>query len=600
MTMRKLLDQLRCFDHSEAEAEASGRHGQAGFGSVPEAIWVAAVHLWRQRLFLSFSEAPSPEKAFEDLCATGATSMGLHDWQTRLQAMGLTNDADEAAASFGILVSFKHSRWMPRQHGNDRKPATVGPNDLARALRLAAPLPAQGLALRHLRERLLEEFGGLSKAFEHIAGSAKEEVTLEAWLRGLLQGLWITQAEALKCWVLFDLTSDGNLTQAAFTKSLNRAEAVSKLQGLCGQLVQRHNIVSRGFEGMPLAVALELRDFEATISNIFSLTPTDAHLISVHVQPDLEATLQLADLLDTLTSIEDRHHRHLLHIHMPTEEDVEKAVGEVESRRLSMLPKLPRLHVQPSLGGVAEETSAVVATDSIVQLPRINQQQPAQKDRHVAFEAVAVAVAGHQPLRETPRETDAERIRRTRQWAMKFHKSGIALDEEHAKKEQDIGKLKIDVGGRLDHDKQVDSPKHPPDSPKQPTDMPKHLADPPKPATGSKPAPGSPDSPKRPSGSPDTPKRLSASPDTPKRLSNSPGTPKRFTAPGSPKRGPASPTSPRQSAGTSTWPSNSPQLKTAGQLMISGSTRPAGGAPEAKGEATTEAKAASASPSEVD
>jgi len=229
----------------------------------------------------------------------------LPEWLAQVQALGLQDDrAGDGAALFGLLVDWQHSQWTPPCEGSVR----VLLADFAKAFRLALPI----LSLRSLRLRILDEFGGLSRAFEFMAaGGAPQRVAGDAWSR-LARRLWMTSSEAAAMLALFDVSPDGSLSSGTFTRTLTNTETISKVHNIAAQLVQRHGLISKAFEGLPLRSMCEQEDFEVKCVDMLSLTQPDAHVLYTYLceadqacssQP---APVQLCDALEELTAVEER------------------------------------------------------------------------------------------------------------------------------------------------------------------------------------------------------------------------------------------------------------------------------------------------------
>jgi len=293
LNLALLVKILHAFDHRQHPAE--------DLTSVSDAQWSYAIMAWRVLLPKLLMYFPGGiEQAFEYLDIHGGGGVTFAEWVNRLRSTGLA-DRDEAVALFGIVIDFKHSHWIPGVRGSPK----VGLEDFGRAMRLAQPAGS----LRRLRARLVEELGSLPKAFEHIAGS--EDMSYEVWLKAM-RGLWVLQAEAAQIFALFEPSMDGRVSQHAFMKVMRHTEAIMKLQSFCTHVVQEHGTVSRSFEGLKLTQALDQRNFEAAADDLFGAPASDAHAVFSYISPGPSLGVQLADLLDALSLLEEQHYRYLV------------------------------------------------------------------------------------------------------------------------------------------------------------------------------------------------------------------------------------------------------------------------------------------------
>merc|ERR1712087_245417 len=104
-------------------------------------------------------------------------------------------------------------------------------------------------------------------------------------------------------------------------------------------------------------MTFNLREAEASIERMGDISHSDAHAICTYLFPHHHG-VQLAEVLDALTLLEDRHHRHLLPIERPdlptddAEEGEEMSMCKVVSDRPHVfMPGMDAECGSPRLGG---------------------------------------------------------------------------------------------------------------------------------------------------------------------------------------------------------------------------------------------------------
>jgi hypothetical protein len=111
-------------------------------------------------------------------------------------------------------------------------------------------------------------------------------------------------------------------------------DAVMKIKSVCHKMAQRHGIVSRAFEGINLVVPLQKDSFVAVSRQVLKISSADAEVLFPYLPSGPGGTVQLADLLDVLTTAEEQHHRFLVPLH--------KAVASVDDQEQTWQPPLKK------------------------------------------------------------------------------------------------------------------------------------------------------------------------------------------------------------------------------------------------------------------
>mmetsp|Transcript_97600 Transcript_97600/g.246226 ORF Transcript_97600/g.246226 Transcript_97600/m.246226 type:complete len:1178 (+) Transcript_97600:1-3534(+) len=318
-TMKDLLNQLKAFDgsppthdHTTMDAALDQAHGiisakaSTDSSCISDSQWTNAIWAWRKvqpQLLIRFPGGV--EEAFAALDSARVGRITFSEWVERFgSSTGLRLSRGSVEALFGVSVGWQHSQWAPNLKAN----ATMTIADLEKSVRLATPIHT----LKQLEQRLTEELGSLLQAFESIGGG--EQVSLDAWQR-FLKNLWVTPLEACKLFVQFELVADGTLSVGAFLRTMRSPEAAMRVHDIAAQLVQQHGSISRAFEGLPLTVSLEPNEFQTSCIQLLGMAPSDARTLcsfyfdsSVFTSGDSQR-MQMADLLEIFTMMEDRHYR---------------------------------------------------------------------------------------------------------------------------------------------------------------------------------------------------------------------------------------------------------------------------------------------------
>merc|ERR1719424_2142260 len=105
----------------------------------------------------------------------------------------------------------------------------------SRGMRMAKP----NITMRTLRTTFVDEFGGVTFAFDHICNG--QDIRIDDWTKAL-RHVWVTPSEAERCFGLFDL-ENGALTKDAFERTMRATDAVQARQTLVEKLIAQHGII---------------------------------------------------------------------------------------------------------------------------------------------------------------------------------------------------------------------------------------------------------------------------------------------------------------------------------------------------------------------
>merc|ERR1719235_1641319 len=163
--------------------------------------------------------------------------------------------------------------------------------------------------MRQLRTRLLNELGTLPKVYEYIGQG--EDITYDKWVKTLRQ-FWIIREEAQKTFALLEYDSEGRVLQKTFTNVMRHPDAIMRMRKVCHDLVKNYGIVSRGFEGINLWMPLAKDEFVRACEELLDISQIDSRTIFKCLAHGPESKVQLSELLNSLTRLEEQHHRFLV------------------------------------------------------------------------------------------------------------------------------------------------------------------------------------------------------------------------------------------------------------------------------------------------
>jgi hypothetical protein len=315
VTFSELSRQLHASDGSSWQN--NGRPTALELGNTSISVnWLSAVGAWRRlrpALLAHFPGGGVEAFKYLDMHETG--TLGLAQWVRGVKATGLCDSEEEAAMLFGSLICWEHPRWSATATRERR----INFEDLSRGLRLATPIAS----LEQLRDRLVDELRSLEEAFAVMSGKkdnsldggqtdANDSISFDDFAHALQRDLWMTRKEAANCFVLFEPLSDGQLSRSCFLRTLENPDAASRLRDLCVQIAKTHGINSRAFEGHSLTDMLDRRNFVNKVSELLVISSEDARLLYMYLVPNTDSHVQLADLLQAVTAMEQQHYRYLV------------------------------------------------------------------------------------------------------------------------------------------------------------------------------------------------------------------------------------------------------------------------------------------------
>lgn len=379
---------------------------------VPDEQFVRAVLAWRAlrpKLVAHFKGGAAEAFDFLDVHREGSISLAV--WVKRFQSLGLV-EREEAVSLFGLVVAFKHSHW---NHGVRSSPS-IGWNMFVTALRRAEPVST----MSHLHKRLSAELCSMLSAFEYIAGG--DDISYDKWVRALRR-FWVTSAEATHMFALLEYDSNGLVSQKCFTKAMRKTDGIMALKEVCHKMVRQHGMVSRTFEGVDLAAPLTNIEFVAACTQVLGIGEDDARAMWGCLHHGPKHTVQLAGLLDSLTSIEEQHYRFHVPFHIVQAEPMYDGQKPDEVVQGSVSPSLRRPPQHVALPALSLSTLLEAASGTP---PGFTPQSSSARERvrledakgYVQLPALpqsARASVGEQHHTESG-DVEADRLKRIEEW----------------------------------------------------------------------------------------------------------------------------------------------------------------------------------------
>jgi len=210
---------------------------------------------------------------------------------------------------------------------------------------------------------------------------------------------------------LFEHREDGLVSRKNFTHAMRHPDALMNLRSACHVMARKYGMVSLAFEGINLIAPLNKHQFQEACHQVLKLSPAHTGAIFNVLSHGRGSSVQLADLLDVLTTLEEQHHRFLVPLQPEDIRSDNTDMTPSVQRHSSASNFLPRLDLA-SVPAAASQTSpqsahsgAVAETDRI-RLPRVPQS------------ARAVLIQPPTPANDaSPRsDTEADRLKRVEEW----------------------------------------------------------------------------------------------------------------------------------------------------------------------------------------
>eukprot|EP00928_Gymnodinium_smaydae_P031686 TRINITY_DN23177_c0_g1_i1.p1 TRINITY_DN23177_c0_g1~~TRINITY_DN23177_c0_g1_i1.p1 ORF type:complete len:1057 (+),score=222.75 TRINITY_DN23177_c0_g1_i1:357-3527(+) len=216
--------------------------------------------------------------------------MALKEFQEQLSRLRIT-DPGEVASVFGMVCTDDSSGRY-----------TISPGEVASALATVSPY----LLLEDLRDRLVQKYKSVEKAFSDIDHERCGRIALREWMERVPRRFGLTENEASLAFRQIDINGNREITSFEFRVSLGLSEPLLYLEDLRRKVRQRYRSIQQVLEGAfaesteddPLRnCPVSLQKLQRLLAEV-ELDDEDAQMMFDIVDVDLRGSVTVREFLN--------------------------------------------------------------------------------------------------------------------------------------------------------------------------------------------------------------------------------------------------------------------------------------------------------------